>query len=1454
MDSGNYPISSPIEITIEISISGNTSDVHLVCDPRLEDYAIQTTSSISLQSIILQNCSFGAIQCAGAINTIWNCSFESNSSPTNGGALSFTGNASSTIISNSTFLWNSAYAGGAIFYQSDQSNAQIHIDHCKFEHNQATNYGGAIYATAPATSNHSLQIHYTQFHENIAATGGALQTNISTISVTQTEFIKNLAQPSESGMAGGALLVSSSNFFSLVVDWCLFVENSVISKFPSVEYAAGAGGIGVDGSKLGDVLVANSEFFNHTIQGTFIVPGAVILVYSESFHLLNCTIGYNLLTNLNVFTTIKGAFVGAECAQTIIIESSQMINNYVTPRISSQAQAPLGIYGIAGFLASPVVEILSSKFENTTTSLIASTHKGTINIDGIAVEVHHSHNITILDSQFIGNSVTCIEYQGTQLTISGSLAVGSPALEQLLVSNCNFTDNLITESLAVSSFWMLSGAGMQIESQGENSLIQFLQCKFLRNSLIAIGDAGPLHGWNSMFGGGLYLQIFMGTIYMNQTFFGDNYLFYNGFSALVEGAGAFIQNSKSFPSPMYSEECVYRNNSIVIENTFCTPSFLATDGYGSGAGLCSGMAHHHMSNSLFELNSISLACSSGFGYLKSGGFSTNFAEVIIFNNVTFFENSLHGPVPLGGAFTIDASMYITDCLIQNNYAVVDVRNQDVSVISCGGGVYWGSNNYIALNSVRFLNNSAMYGGGICLKFYSPGTEGFRELEFTNNSATVGGGLFVNAEIWNDTALTGSDFGEFSGNTAVIYGADYASKPWKLITDNPPLMIVTPGQYVRIQLMLIDYFGNYVGESNYRLLINYDQDPEFVSGVPNNAMDLHPSDNPVYSIDSAYLLGSPKTHNIVFQITNIRGTFQKNVTLLFDVTQCLPGYFYDVNLKQCFHCDDFQYSWSGATTCTDCPVENSNCISSPPRNYTEISEVSLGPGVWPEPSFENPSWLIACANPEACLEIICLAVASPSTGQWELDCSRAQSYCATGYSERECSKCVCESVDECWYASQFVCYPCNSSVMVPLYLSVFAFVGLTALFFVFPKGALIGALGEICLSLLLVFVGFQSWVGFFLSSWVLLFVALLNNSTSGSALKSFITFGQLSQLIFRPALWASWIPVGILTSEGIFRLPGIECVFPGYADRPAIKYVSSMLLPIILMFIVIILALAIYFTKRLWVRFRKPVPQSTDDAPDWHLLTNINNSASDETDELLPVNLETQVRNKGLFVATLKGILFISFSCYISLSGGVLAVLQPCDDGYMTEIPWISCSWSNWTYVSLVCAGIVFMAVYVIGIPLVYAILLFINKRFPDHWISDPISFLCEEYRPQMYYYELVWMVRRILVIGCVSLIKDTSPWQVGCTSFVLAASIIVQAICQPFQSYLDNFVETLASVSLLGFYLLSWLLQSSLFPTLEPFQNAATVVYLIVLTFMFFVIFTPLVRAALAKLKFLKTE
>ena len=116
-----------------------------------------------------------------------------------------------------------------------------------------------------------------------------------------------------------------------------------------------------------------------------------------------------------------------------------------------------------------------------------------------------------------------------------------------------------------------------------------------------------------------------------------------------------------------------------------------------------------------------------------------------------------------------------------------------------------------------------------------------------------------------------------------------------------------------------------------------------------------------------------------------------------------------------------------------------------------------------------------------------------------------------------------------------------------------------------------------------------------------------------------------------------------------------------------------------------------------------------------------------------------------------------------------------------------------------------VVIYPIGLVVLNASLLFcarkaiINKR--ETTLSKAIAFLHKEYEPLLFWWELVEMLRRFLLVGLMVVIYNGSMLQLVLGTLFAAILLFFQVQAAPFNDMADDYLAAAASFSLLIVFL-----------------------------------------------------
>jgi hypothetical protein len=122
-----------------------------------------------------------------------------------------------------------------------------------------------------------------------------------------------------------------------------------------------------------------------------------------------------------------------------------------------------------------------------------------------------------------------------------------------------------------------------------------------------------------------------------------------------------------------------------------------------------------------------------------------------------------------------------------------------------------------------------------------------------------------------------------------------------------------------------------------------------------------------------------------------------------------------------------------------------------------------------------------------------------------------------------------------------------------------------------------------------------------------------------------------------------------------------------------------------------------------------------------------------------------------------------------------------------------------------------IGIYPLGIPLLYALLLYRARHAiqagRDTSLSKALKFLHKDYRPAFFAWELIENLRRFLLVGVAVLIRPGSLLQLLCATLVTLLLLFVQLQVRPFRRLSDEALSSSCSLSLGIFFVCCMLLK-----------------------------------------------
>lgn len=137
-----------------------------------------------------------------------------------------------------------------------------------------------------------------------------------------------------------------------------------------------------------------------------------------------------------------------------------------------------------------------------------------------------------------------------------------------------------------------------------------------------------------------------------------------------------------------------------------------------------------------------------------------------------------------------------------------------------------------------------------------------------------------------------------------------------------------------------------------------------------------------------------------------------------------------------------------------------------------------------------------------------------------------------------------------------------------------------------------------------------------------------------------------------------------------------------------------------------------------------------------------------------------------------------------------------EEGWHPDDFTIACDSSVHTFFKVMAS--VGVIVYPIGIPLVFMVLLQYDKRNTDAGGSpgEHLNFLRSDYKPDLYYYECVTLLQKLLITGLAVFVEQGSIFQAfccACISFGFFANVV---FTWPYAHVFDNILKSVAEAQL----------------------------------------------------------
>ncbi len=719
---------------------------------------IQGDNAINLQWLNGGGNRSGFIMSAGAVSTLTLKNLQiSSMSRTVAGAALQTVSSSVVTVENSVFNFNritsGSLGGGAIY---NAAGSSMVITNSVFNGNSANNYGGAIY-------NHDAYLliistdvinRTAVFSNNKASLGGSAIFSIgknSVLDIKNVQFVSNGDAAATSYY--GAVHIGTGGVG--YIDNSLFKNNVSRNAGPALFIANGA-----------TATIKNSTFDSNSLNpsGSNIYSGAVYVM--NTIYVDSCT----FINNSNM-----GGWGGA-----------LTINAYLSPVVYPASYAEINnsffqnnIGGVGGAVASGdngTMYLYQNLFKEN--KAIANQGGG----GGGGAVYNEGYLFINYGNKFELNFATSIVNQKGGALFTSTQWIADPPttveVEVYISSGNQFISNMSYKGGAIGQN---TGGGAE-SSKGKNAKTFINGVLFEKNSTPynANGQGGALYNQglsNSTMPVVALFDVVNSTFTQNSAYYGG--AIYN-LSATSAAATISLSSSIFNLNSAYRGGVVYNsalNSYIDISDTLFSSNTSAS--HGGVIYNAVGTININAGN-VFTLNASTIANSfGGVIYNETAGVinisngnsftfnSSSGSGGVIYNTgtnskIVIAESSLmyNYATGSGGAIynTSNASISISSAVFEGNIS-------SASVVGNGGGAIFSNSNVsnstmTTIESVKFINNAASYGGGAAYLTASAAFTIIRNSNFSiNTSAVAGGAVYNNTKLILDKVL-------FTTNTVI----------------------------------------------------------------------------------------------------------------------------------------------------------------------------------------------------------------------------------------------------------------------------------------------------------------------------------------------------------------------------------------------------------------------------------------------------------------------------------------------------------------------------------------------------------------------------------------------------------------------------------------------------------------------------------------------------------------
>ena len=209
--------------------------------------------------------------------------------------------------------------------------------------------------------------------------------------------------------------------------------------------------------------------------------------------------------------------------------------------------------------------------------------------------------------------------------------------------------------------------------------------------------------------------------------------------------------------------------------------------------------------------------------------------------------------------------------------------------------------------------------------------------------------------------------------------------------------------------------------------------------------------------------------------------------------------------------------------------------------------------------------------------------------------------------------------------------------------------------------------------------------------------------------------------------------------------------------------------------------------------------------DWKLFQLIHNEVVDkEENEENGVNMFGMLnKNIPLYEKLVGTMLFGLYYWFFSIMLNVSAVWR-CEKGadnlyYNYHLPFVTCSMQDVDYLIMLIVSILLTVLFVVAVFVLFIYMLGKSRDSVDSSSSNKVGFLYENYLQKYYWFEIMWILRRILIAVVWSI--ATPVEQALFIVFILLLFIFMNLSFQPFIYKAESYLEFLTSASLIIEYI-----------------------------------------------------